>query len=119
MGVEPTAATTPSSIFELVSWYTSQPCAVFCIQVPMSETSWPAKKSRKLRCLSAEKVWRHDKPPMTTRRCWPVTSSGTPATILATSRDIRRLSESAPASATEWTAARRWRCRDLRRRQFD
>ena len=34
---------------ELVSLSTSHPCATDCIQVPMSETNWPPKNSRKLR----------------------------------------------------------------------
>jgi hypothetical protein len=45
--------TRPSSIVEPVSEYTSHDCATDCIHVPISEMSWPPKKSRKLRCLSA------------------------------------------------------------------
>ena len=80
IGAEPTAATTPSNIFEPVSWYTSQLCAAFCIHVPISEIDCPMIKSRKLRCLSAENVCRNDSFPAATRRGWPVTSSGTVAT---------------------------------------
>ena len=46
MGADPTAATTPSRSFEFVIWYTYQLIAVCCIQVPMSETSWPQKNNR-------------------------------------------------------------------------
>ena len=40
------AATIPSQIGSPVSCRTSQPWATACIQVPMSETSWPTKKRR-------------------------------------------------------------------------
>ena len=40
---------------EFVSSRTSHPCAMFCIQVPMRETPWPRKNSRKLRWASAPK----------------------------------------------------------------
>ena len=33
--------------------YTSHDCATLCIQVPISEISWPLKKSWKLRCRKA------------------------------------------------------------------
>jgi hypothetical protein len=46
IGAEPIAATRPSKNFELVIWYTYQLIAVCCIQVPMSETNCPQKKSR-------------------------------------------------------------------------
>ena len=39
-----------------MSRYTSQDCAILCIQVPISEISCPPKKSWKLRCLSARNV---------------------------------------------------------------
>ena len=57
-----------AAISNCVISYTSQPCAVFCIQVPMSETNWPLKNSRKFRCRSAENVCRsinspNDQPP--------------------------------------------------------
>ena len=83
IGAEPTAATRPRSSLDLVRSYTSQLWAVFCIHVPISETNWPKKKSRKLRCLSAANVCRHGNAPVTTRRGWPVTSSGTVATLAA------------------------------------
>ena len=67
----------------MVRSYTSQLWAVFCIHVPISETNWPKKKSRKLRCLSAANVCRHGNAPVTTRRGCPVTSSGTVATLEA------------------------------------
>ena len=41
---------------ELVSFSTSHACATDCIQVPISEISWPTKKSRKLRWRSARKA---------------------------------------------------------------
>jgi len=41
---------------EPVNRYTSQAWAMFCIQVPMREISWPLKKSWKLRWRSARKV---------------------------------------------------------------
>ena len=43
-GICPAKPTMPSSAEEPVSRYTSQDCATFCIQVPMSEMSWPAKE---------------------------------------------------------------------------
>src|SRR5689334_20517823 len=45
--------TEPSSKDEPVIRYTSQDCATLCIQVPISEMSWPLKNSWKLR-------WRKD-----------------------------------------------------------
>ena len=39
-------ATIPSQIGSPVSWRTSQACATCCIQVPMSEISWPEKNNR-------------------------------------------------------------------------
>ena len=56
---------------------------MFCIHVPVSEINWPKKKSRKLRCLSAANVCRHGNAPATTRRGWPVISSGTVVTLAA------------------------------------
>ena len=46
----------------------------------MSDTSWPTKNSRKLRCFNAAKVSRHDMPPTTPRRGCPAVSCGTLAT---------------------------------------
>jgi len=48
----------PSSADEPVSRYTSHDCATFCIHVPISEMSWPAKNNWKLRCRSARRVMR-------------------------------------------------------------
>src|SRR5437667_4557203 len=45
--------TDPSRSDDPVIRYTSQDWATLCIHVPISEMSWPAKKSWKLRCLSA------------------------------------------------------------------
>ena len=53
----------PEQTFEPVNWYTSQPCAVFCIHEPMSDTNWPMKNNLKLRCFNAAKVSRHVTPP--------------------------------------------------------
>jgi len=53
IGAVPAAAITPSISFDPVSPYTSHPSAVLSIHVPISETSWPQKKRRKFRCLSA------------------------------------------------------------------
>ena len=36
------AITSPRSVLERVSVYTSHDCAVICIHVPTSETDWPA-----------------------------------------------------------------------------
>jgi len=47
-GMEPAKPTTPSQNAEPVSRSTSQPCATFCIQVPMLERKFPLQKSRKL-----------------------------------------------------------------------
>jgi len=44
--------TAPNKSDDPVSLYTSQDCATFCIQVPISEISCPLKKSWKLRCRS-------------------------------------------------------------------
>ena len=43
-------ATRPTRKALLVSSRASQPCAIVCIQVPISESVWPIQKSRKLRC---------------------------------------------------------------------
>ena len=46
MGMEPIAATSPTrkALFESSS--ASQPCAIDCIQVPMSDSVCPVQKSR-------------------------------------------------------------------------
>ena len=41
VGSDVTAVTTPSSSALLVSSSTSHPCAVLCIHVPASDSSWP------------------------------------------------------------------------------
>jgi hypothetical protein len=41
VGSEVTAVTMPSRSALLVSSSTSQPCAVDCIHVPASDSSWP------------------------------------------------------------------------------
>src|ERR1017187_4295648 len=46
----------PSSTEEPVIRYTSHAWATFCIQVPISEIDWPAKKSWKLRYCKARSV---------------------------------------------------------------
>src|SRR5947209_1025410 len=53
MGNEAAKPTTPSQNAELVSLSTSQPCAMFCIQVPTLERKLPVQKSRKSRWRSA------------------------------------------------------------------
>ena len=52
-GANCSVPTRPSRKGESVSSRTSQDWATDCIQVPTSETSWPAKKSRKSRCAKA------------------------------------------------------------------
>ena len=49
MGADWSALMSPSLKGELVSSRTSQDCATLCIQVPISEMSWPEKKRRKSR----------------------------------------------------------------------
>ena len=39
-------ASTPTATGEWVSWSTSHAAAMFCIHVPLTDTIWPAKKSR-------------------------------------------------------------------------
>jgi hypothetical protein len=46
MGADCSALMSPSLNGELVSSRTSHDCATLCIQVPMSEMSWPEKKRR-------------------------------------------------------------------------
>jgi hypothetical protein len=46
MGADWSALTSPSLKGELVISRTSQDCATRCIQVPISEMSWPEKKRR-------------------------------------------------------------------------
>ena len=48
--------TIPSNSDDPLSEYTSHACATFCIQVPISEMSWPLKKSWKLRCRSERNI---------------------------------------------------------------
>ena len=55
-GIWPAKPTAPNKNDEPVRRYTSQAWAIFCIQVPIKEISWPLKKSWKLRCRNARKV---------------------------------------------------------------
>src|SRR5580704_728928 len=55
-GICPAKPTTPSRSDEPVKRYTSQDCATFCIQVPISEINCPLKKSWKLRCRSERTI---------------------------------------------------------------
>jgi hypothetical protein len=55
-GIAPTKFTSPRSLAEPVSWYTSQFWAIVCIQVPTREVSWPKNQRRKLRWRSARNV---------------------------------------------------------------
>ncbi len=45
-GMKRQKASAPTAIGECVSSTTSQASATFCIQVPLTEISWPVKKSR-------------------------------------------------------------------------
>src|SRR5258708_23169134 len=57
IGIWPAKLARPNNAGEPVSRWTSQDCATDCIQVPMSEISWPAKKSWKFRCRRALRVF--------------------------------------------------------------
>ena len=46
VGIVPAAEIAPSASFEPVIWYTSQPCAIDCIHVPISESTWPMNQRR-------------------------------------------------------------------------
>ena len=46
VGMNCTATMNPTCVGLLVILSTSQPIATVCIQVPMSETSWPPKNRR-------------------------------------------------------------------------
>ena len=43
-------ATSPTRNALFVSSSASQPCAIVCIHVPISESVWPIQKRRKFRC---------------------------------------------------------------------
>ena len=45
-GMKRQKASRPTAIGELVSSTTSQASATFCIQVPLTEITWPVKKRR-------------------------------------------------------------------------
>ena len=45
-GMKRQKARMPTASGECVSSTTSQASATFCIQVPLTETTWPVKKSR-------------------------------------------------------------------------
>ena len=54
-GRPPAASTRPSEVAEPVSWKTSQPMAVCCKNVPLAETTCPAKNRRNGRDFRARK----------------------------------------------------------------